>query len=171
MPKKLKTRRFGLRRRRRRRLRRRRRDDARSPNSLGSARALEIARPGCSKTQQVPTFVTSGTLGSSTALLKLTQTKRYEKKLFDNAMLGSRLALATWLCSSKLLPWVCSGPPYMRIYVYNVHLFSCDFFWSSGCLVLIQMTTHKKQCFEVESTIPKLKQTGCKARGQIRKRN
>ena len=37
-------------------------------NSLGSARALEIARPGWSKTLQLPTFPSSSTLGSSGAL-------------------------------------------------------------------------------------------------------
>ena len=37
-------------------------------NSLGSARALEIARPGWSKTPHLPTFPSSSTLGSSGAL-------------------------------------------------------------------------------------------------------
>ena len=37
-------------------------------NSLGSARALEIARPGWSKTLHLPTFPSSSTLGSSGAL-------------------------------------------------------------------------------------------------------
>ena len=34
-------------------------------NSLGSAKALEIARPGCSKTLHLPTFAKSSPLGSA----------------------------------------------------------------------------------------------------------
>ena len=41
--------------------------DSRS-NSLGSARALEIARPGCSKTSHLSTFPASSPLGSAGAL-------------------------------------------------------------------------------------------------------
>ena len=38
------------------------------------------------------------------------QLKLHAKKLFENAVFGSRLALDTWLCSSILRAWICSGP-------------------------------------------------------------
>ena len=80
-----------------------------SSSPLGLAGALEMAAqacaasPGLSKSLLRP--AQSASLGSSTALLKF-----HAKKLFENAVLGSRLALDTWLCSSILRAWICSGP-------------------------------------------------------------
>ena len=53
----------------------------------------------------------SVSLGRSTSLLKLTRMKKGAKKLFGNAVLWSQFALNTWLGSSLLRAWICTGSP------------------------------------------------------------
>ena len=76
-----------------------------SSSPLGLAGALDMAVPACAATlgqsKSLLRPARSASPGSSTTLFKL-----HAKKLFENAVVGSRLALDTWLCSSMLQAWI-----------------------------------------------------------------
>jgi hypothetical protein len=67
---------------------------------LGFAGASEIAAQACSV----------GLAGALDSAAQAHSDGETCEKLFENAVLGSRLALNTWLCSSMLRAWICSGP-------------------------------------------------------------
>ena len=67
---------------------------------LGFAGASEIAAQACSV----------GLAGALDNAAQAHSDGETCEKLFENAVLGSRLALNTWLCSSMLRAWICSGP-------------------------------------------------------------